>query len=456
MEKITEIKSLIKSLKTMNILKYSLFCIVVLFLQLTACNKKTNNSTSEASNSISKYQNIPIDTTRRLIGPCEPSIYINPLNTNEIVAGSVLNTVYTSKDGGKSWDMKKMKSSLGVFGDPVITADFQGNFYFAHLSDPDGSGWSSDNLLDRIVVQRSEDGGKTWSDGGYAGLNRPKDQDKQWLVVNPENNEIYMTWTEFDLYNSKKEEDKSRILFSKSTDKGDTWSKGVMINEFSGDCLDGDNTTEGAVPAVGANGEIYVAWSYNNKIYFDKSLDGGTTWMKKDIIAATQPGGWTFEIPGISRCNGLPITAVDRNSGTIYINWTDQRNGEKDTDVWITKSTDGGDTWSKPKRVNDDPAGKQQFLTWMSIDQTDGTVYTVFYDRRAHEDNATDVYMAYSKDGGETFINEKISAESFKPNAFNFFGDYNNISAHNGIVRPIWTRADGVRLSVWTALIDMK
>ena len=64
--------------------------------------------------------------------------------------------------------------------------------------------------------------------------------------------------------------------------------------------------------------------------------------------------------------------------------------------------------------------------------------------------------MAYSKDGGETFTNEKISATSFKPNAFNFFGDYNNISAHDGKVRPIWTRADDDRLSVWSAIIDMK
>lgn len=441
----------------MKTFKISLFASVLLLLQLTtACNKKANDSTIETPVSTSKYLNVPIDTTRRLVGPCEPSIYVNPLNTNEIVAGSVLNTVYASKDGGKTWDSKRLQSSLGVYGDPVIMADFQGNFYFAHLSDPDGSGWSSDKLLDRIVVQRSEDGGKTWSDGGFAGLNHPKDQDKQWLAVHPTTNELYMTWTEFDLYNSEEASDKSRILFSKSSDKGETWSNAVMINEFSGDCLDGDETTEGAVPAVGANGEIYVAWAYNEKIYFDKSLDGGATWRNQDIIAATQPGGWTFEIPGISRCNGLPVTAVDRNSGAIYINWTDQRNGENDTDVWITKSTDGGETWSEPKRVNDDESGNQQFLTWMSIDQTDGTIYTVFYDRRAYKDDATDVYMAYSKDGGETFINEKISDKPFNPSAFNFFGDYNNISAHNGIVRPIWTRADGVRLSVWTALIDMK
>jgi prepilin-type processing-associated H-X9-DG protein len=37
-----------------------------------------------------------------------------------------------------------------------------------------------------------------------------------------------------------------------------------------------------------------------------------------------------------------------------------------------------------------------------------------------------------------------------------FFGDYNNITAVDGHVRPIWTReVDGV-LSVWTALLDLE
>jgi hypothetical protein len=442
--------------KQMNYLKFSFLGLIIISTQFLACNPKSNPSTTKSKITIKSAINIPIDTTRRLVGPCEPSIYINPKNTNEIVAGSVLNTVYHSKNGGKTWTMQTLKSPFGVYGDPVITADYQGNFYYAHLSDPDGQGWSSEKILDRIVVQRSEDGGETWNDGGFAGNHHPKDQDKQWLAVNPETNEIYMTWTEFDKYDSPKETDKSRILFSKSSDKGETWSESVTINEFSGNCLDDDKTTEGAVPAVGKNGEIYVAWAYNEKIYFDKSLDGGKTWLAKDKIAATQPGGWTFQIEGISRCNGLPITAVDRNTNTIYINWTDQRNGENDTDVWLVKSTDGGETWSKPKRVNDDKSGKQQFLSWLTIDQTDGTLYTVFYDRRNYNDISTDVYIAYSTDGGETFINKKISETPFKPSAFNFFGDYNNISAHNGIVRPIWTRADGFRLSVWTALVDVK
>jgi len=233
-----------------------------------------------------------------------------------------------------------------------------------------------------------------------------------------------------------------------------------VLSQHEGNCLDSDDTTEGAVPDVGPDGQIYVAWAFNEYIIFDKSYDKGETWLKEDIIVADQPGGWNINIPGLSRTNGMPITRVDRtngpNRGTIYINWSDQRNGENDTDIWLIKSTDEGQTWSKPIRVNDDAPGKQQFLSWMDIDQSTGYIHIVFYDRRAHENNATDVYVATSKDGGQTFENIKVNGQPFTPTPEIFFGDYNDISAVNGQVRPIWTELKGRVLSVWTALMEVK
>ena len=392
-------------------------------------------------------------------GPCEPSIAISPADPDKVVAGTILDRVYYSEDGGKTWNKDRLRSPYGVYGDPVILADYAGNFFYAHLSNPGNSSFS-DDWLDRIVVQRSEDGGKGWSDGAYAGLRPPRDQDKHWLAADPRNNHLYMTWTEFDEYDSRDPEDHSRILFSRSTDGGGRWSEAVAINQFEGDCLDGDQTTEGAVPAVGPNGEVYVAWAYDEKIYFDRSLDGGATWLKEDIVISDQPGGWTFDIPGLYRCNGMPITVADLSDGphrgTIYVNWSDQRNGEDDTDIWLAASKDGGQSWSKPIRVNDDAPGKQQFFTWMDIDQTTGYLYFVFYDRRAYDDERTDVYLAWSADGGKSFTNRRISEQPFIPTKSIFFGDYNDISVHDGHVRPIWTRMEEGSLSVWTALVEMK
>jgi len=412
---------------------------------------------------LAQYENIKIGDGGdgiEFYDPCEPSICVNPTNTKNIIAGAILSRVYYSMDGGYTWEVQKLKSTHGVFGDPALIADMEGNIYYLHLSDPDQRGWSSEKLLDRIVCQRSEDGGKTWNNGGYMGLDHPKDQDKQWAVANPENGNLYATWTQFDLYDSRNPEDSTHILFSISKDGGETWSDAIRINQIGGDCIDSDNTVEGAVPSVGVNGEIFVAWQVNEKMYFDKSLDEGKTWLAKDKLIATQPGGWDFKVGGIGRTNGFAVTGVDLSEsspykGRLYVNWSDQRNGKNDTDIWIISSDDAGETWTEPKRVNDDPAGKQQFFNWMAVDPVTGYIYIVFYDRRNHHDNTTDVYLAYSKDGGETFINEKISEKPFLANNAPFFGDYNNISAYDGVVRPIWTREDNRRLSVWTAIIDM-
>jgi hypothetical protein len=136
------------------------------------------------------------------------------------------------------------------------------------------------------------------------------------------------------------------------------------------------------------------------------------------------------------------------------VNWTDQRNGETDTDVWLCRSKDGGNTWSAPIRVNDDSEEKQQFFTWMTVDQSTGYLWFVFYDRRNYTDLNTDVYMAVSKDGGNTITNFKVSEAPFAPSSNIFFGDYTNISAHNNKVRPIWARLHNNQLSVMTAIID--
>lgn len=379
----------------------------------------------------------------------EPSIMMDYNNPNILVAGANLNYVYNSSDGGLTWKLKTLNSTYGVWGDPAINVDTEGNFYFFHLSNTPGGNW-----IDRIVCQKSEDEGDTWSNGSYTGLSGTKAQDKQWSAIDRNNNNIYLTWTEFDKYGSSNTADSSRILFSKSLDGGETWSEPKKINEISGDCIDNDNTVEGAVPAVGPNGEVYVSWASARGIVFNRSTDEGETWLTEDIFVDSLPGGWAYDIPGILRADGLPIIKCDlsggTNHGTVYINWSDQKNGLDNTDIWLKKSTDGGNTWSESIRVNDDNSEKHQFLTWMDIDQTNGNLFFVFYDRRNYDDTKTDVYMALSTDGGSKFINTRISESPFIPNEGVFFGDYSNIVAHNNIVRPIWTRFDSGKLSTWT------
>jgi len=404
---------------------------------------------------LGQYPNIQVSHPWS-IDPEEVTISINPTDPLNLAAGANIDYYYYSFDGGYTWTEGNLTSTLGVWGDPSVTFDAQGNLYFGHLSNPGGGAW-----VDRIVVQKSVDGGMTWSDGAGIGLNPPKAEDKEWLAADqtdsPFRDNVYVAWTEFDALWSEDPEDSTRILFSRSTDHGETWSDPVKLSDRGGNCLDGDFTVEGAVPAVGPHGEVYTSWSGPLGIMFDRSLDGGVTWGK-DIFISDQPGGWGFDIPGIFRCNGMPVTACDISDspyrGDIYVLWSDQRNGLDDTDVFLKKSTDGGDTWSEIKRVNDDNTAAQQFFPWMTVDPLTGIIWVVFYDRRNTTGNETDVYVARSEDGGETFVNFSVSDSTFVPQTTVFFGDYINIAARGGKVYPIWTRMDRRVLTVWVALID--
>ena len=387
----------------------------------------------------------------------EPSIAINPNNTNQLIAASNISNYYSSNDSGLTWSEAELASSFGVWGDPVIIADNQNNFYFLHLSNPAMSG-TPGNWIDRIVCQKTSDLGTSWTDGTYTGLNGTKKQDKHWAIFDKTSNNIYTAWTQFDAYGTSDQTKKSIIRFSKSSDFGLTWSNALKLNNVDGNCVDESDTVEGAVPAVGPAGQVYLSWSGPAGIVFKKSLDQGTTWSatEKTVSSISR---WAYTVPGLDRSNGQPVTVCDvaptsPNNGTIYINWSDQRNGANDTDIFLSKSTNQGTTWSTPFRVNNDAPGKHQFLTWMTIDQTTGYIYIVFYDRRNHTDEQTDVYLAFSNNGGTSFTNTKISSTPFVPVDSVFFGDYTNITAHNGVIRPIWARMDSGITSVWTAIIS--
>jgi hypothetical protein len=157
----------------------------------------------------------------------------------------------------------------------------------------------------------------------------------------------------------------------------------------------------------------------------------------------------------------MPVTRVDLSNsphkGTIYINWADASNGADNTDIFLASSSDHGNTWSKPVKINTDLTKTHQFFPWMDVDPVTGAIYVVYYDRSKYTDWQTDVVLATSTDGGKTFSNEVISDSPFvAPGGGVFFGDYNNISAYNGRVRPIWTRYENNKLSIWTALIEKK
>ena len=388
-------------------------------------------------------------------GICEPSISVDPTNTQNVYAASVLNNFYQSTDGGLHWTQKTISSPYGVWGDPCLVTDFKGRTYFFHLSDPEGTNWNSDQILDRMVCQTKDGPNDTFNDGSFTAVNGKK-HDKEWTAVNPKNGAIALSWTQFDRYGTDDPECHSRILFSESRNQGESWSTPEEISSFLGNCIDDDGTAEGAVPAYGTKNEVYVGWALDQSIWM--SIKNGKRWETRPI--ARQEAGWTQSYTGFNRCNGMPVTVVDHCKdspfyGRVYVCWGDQ-NKKFGGEIYFAFSDDRGKNWSDPKRISQ--GGKSdQFLPWLTIDPTTGALFAVYYDRReTASPTETNTYLAQSTDGGAHWSELKINNAPFYPSDEFFMGDYNHISAHGGIVRPIWTELRDGKKSIWTYPLDFK
>lgn len=377
----------------------------------------------------------------------EPSIAIDPNDTNRMAIGAVLDEFAFSLDAGKTWHSQKLESPYGVYGDPVLQFDKTGLLYYFHLSH-----YPKATHLDRIVCQTSDDL-KQFTMGTYPAPNGTKVQDKHWIAISPFDNTVHMTWTQFDAYDSEAPMDSSIILYAQSKDQGTTWTEPKRISFYAGDCLDDDLTVEGAMPAINAQGDVVVTWSGPKGLVRQISKDDGNTWLEKETLLFPHEGGWTFEVPGISRANGLPVLKSYPAENKMYLNWCAKESSSDKEDVWLSVSEDGGLNWSEPRKVNQDKPGSDQFFTWMDVDQSTGYVYFVYYDRRKSKENETYVYAACSKDYGETFQEIQLTATPFYPDQSVFFGDYLSIAAVNGCIRAVYPIMNNKQISLKVAHI---
>lgn len=148
-----------------------------------------------------------------------------------------------------------------------------------------------------------------------------------------------------------------------------------------------------SVPAVAVDslGTVHVAFHDNRtgnaNVYLATSVDGGLTFGPSVRVDDTGDG---------PTHQGLVSIALD-SLGGIYAVWQDGRNG--DFDIYFVKSTDGGQTFSKNRRVDDGRRGTDQTVPRIFVG-TAGTLYVTWEDGRNID---ADIYFAYSSNGGTTF-----------------------------------------------------
>jgi BNR repeat protein len=356
-----------------------------------------------------------------------------------------------SKDG-QIWQRYKFSRTWGghnflVGFDPSVAVDTLGRAFVTYgVYDPSTG-------ANGIVEVTSSNGGSTWTKTNPVVLHSSATafEDKFWAAADTDptstfKDRIYVAW---DSNVPCGLNCTDQILYvSSSSDQGQTWTAPVKIN-------DGTSSSERVIfafPAVDPHGTVHVLWhDYGQqKIFIDKSSDGGVTWGKDVAVASTNIGfGVYITCNGVvsTKCAGgrfvtpAPQMAIDA-SGNIYVVFA--RNAAKgnkpvDLDVFLTKSTDGGNTWSTPLRVSATSTG-QQYLPGVSIDSL-GRVNVTYLDRRDDPNNCrTNTYLSRSADGGVTFTDSKVTdVDSDFDGNCNGPGDYQTHAAWQTGVVPFFS-----------------
>lgn len=372
-------------------------------------------------------------------------IDINPTDPDNLVIsgmepGTDNMATWFSTDGGAQWTRVRLGDAgrPGVLDDgftssnrfdPWVVFDDSGVVYIGYLAridNADGMGRKGATL----VVCRSTDGGAHY-DSPCTEVDTNVDpflppsragNDRLGMATGPDpttpgQENVYIAWTQNYFDNTTPDNFRQDIVISRSTDGGVIFQPTQRVSDGPPpqEAVRGIN----ADPAVGPNGELYVAWrsddgSGGSVIYFDISTDGGAHFGNDRVIATSSLERRSNNLIPAQPSRGIilgPFIDVDRSGGDfdgrIYLIYTDVGPGGgpgagDDTDIIVISSWDQGTTWSDPMTVN--TGTNSQFLPYIDVDQVTGTVAAVWYDARNDANNVdVEVFMSISTDGGVTW-----------------------------------------------------
>ncbi len=375
----------------------------------------------------------------------EPFIAISPVDVNRII-GTAVDTrlgngraaFYTSTDGGRTTAVDgafPLQPGFTGGGDPSVGFDGLGRAFIVEIQLQGSQG--------ALFVYRSDDGGLTWPFTQRVFMAPGNGPDKPFLAVDrrttgPFAGSLYVTFTGFNA-------PPLDLQLLRSRDGGATWSGPVYLG-----------AGQGTSPAVGRNGEVFVAWDdFAGHILCNTSLDGGVTMRGARLVANIVQNPSPLP-PTSFRCFSFPSTAVDVSGSPyrdrVYVSWSSRAGAS--SEVFCAWSTNNALTWSTPVRVNDVVTG-DQFFQGLAVDEA-GTVFASWCDRRNDPANRRfDVYASASYDGGATWQpNWKVSSAASDPGTSGWIGDYTGLCAGGGRCYPIWTDLRNGDYDVYTAPVQ--
>jgi hypothetical protein len=227
--------------------------------------------------------------------------------------------------------------------------------------------WYSSNTLggaigsdDDILFQRSTDNGVTWSAAAALNTNAAGDSgadiDPQlatdgqgvWIAV----------WGSFDSLGDTINTDQD-VLYARSTNNGASWSAPAALNSNAAGDLGWDWTpvivNDGAgvwITIWRSNDTLNDTVEVDDDIFFSRSTDSGVGWSAVATLntnAATDSGtDWYPDIATDGQGRWVAVwESLDTLGDTI----------DDDNDILVSRSENGGATWTAPAALNTNAAG---------------------------------------------------------------------------------------------------
>jgi hypothetical protein len=267
-----------------------------------------------------------------------------------------------------------------------------------------------------VRMMTSSDRGATWS----AIRSVQSAPDKPWAAGGTEDGVVFVSWLG------------SSAGIKRSLDHGQTWGAIQPLG----------NIIHGTGITTSTTGLLHVPYnldSSRNQLRYLRSKDNGGTYdAPRDLVADMG----TFCFSCSPRQHPIVGSAADPTGRFVAITWSSQMpGGQSDDDVWLLYSSDGGDTWSKPIRVNDNTTASRQFQSWVAVD-TYGRVHVAWTDLRDGGQNET--WYARSADPTKGFEKNLQITDGHGSANTDFLGDYKGIVVQDSNVLVVWndTRRD--------------
>jgi hypothetical protein len=414
-----------------------------------------------------------VDVSQRAGNESEEAIAVNPTNPNNIVVVTNIQEGFSglfegiSFDGGQTWTRKIIADAQSIGGgadglgdaccDPSLSFDQYGNLFLSYLYERLDENvvpvaLSSDGGVHFHVIANIQKPPKLPGEKGPSRHGEYRFVDQETIVTGPGPNGHGSVWV---VYNSG----------GPMSAVGAPVSGFGQVGSFTApEVVPGTNNCTYGDVAVGPQGKVMNVCTLTEsgqgggKLFVNVDPDGlgPAGFGDRVFVEDTHVGGFDFIPAQPDRSvDAEPGLAWNLATGRVYLVYTlEEKNEGDDMNVYVRSSTNDGQTWSAPHRVNDDTGHNSQFMSKISLDPTTGRIAVVWYDSRndlgAGGPGDTDgvpntdaqFWGAFSSDGVSFTPNVQISAGTSNSHVSGNgidYGDYSGLSYYGGVAHPAWS-----------------